>query len=63
MGKSAENRDKSLEKIRRMMEKEKANPDRVSKWLKVMEYKKKLFALEDQIDKMTKQLAQKKKSG
>lgn len=26
---------------------------RVSKWLKIMDYKKKIFALEDEIDKLT----------
>ncbi|MFH1645284.1 MAG: hypothetical protein ABIB11_02590 [Candidatus Omnitrophota bacterium] len=26
---------------------------KVSKWLKVMDYKKKIFALEDQIDKLS----------
>lgn len=41
------------------MEKDKANPHRMSKWLKVMESKKMLFALEDEINKLTTQLKNK----
>jgi hypothetical protein len=41
------------------MDKDKANPQRCSKWLKLMESKKMLFALEDEIDKLTTQLKSK----
>jgi len=45
-----------LRKLRHDMEKDKANPQRFSKWFKIMESKKTLFALEDEIDKLTRQL-------
>ena len=55
--KNKEQRRKTvLKKLRHDMEKDKANPHRVSKWLKVMESKKMLFALEDEISKLTRQL-------
>jgi hypothetical protein len=38
------------------MNKDKANPQRLSKWFNIMDSKKKLFALEDEIDRMTKEL-------
>ena len=48
-----------LKKLQHDMEKDKANPHRMSKWLKVMESKKMLFALEDEINKLTTQLKNK----
>jgi hypothetical protein len=48
-----------LRKLRHDMDKDKANPQRFSKWLKIMESKKTLFALEDEIDKLTRQLKSK----
>jgi len=42
------------------MKKDKANPQRVSNWLKVMESKRKVFTLEDEIDKITRALKSKK---
>ena len=41
------------------MDKDKANSQRLSKWLKIMESKKTLFTLEDEIDKLTRQLRSK----
>jgi hypothetical protein len=49
-----------LKKLRHDMEKDKANPQRFSKWLKIMESKKTLFTLEDEIDKLTSQLKDKR---
>lgn len=49
-------RDKALRKIRMDMQKDKTDPSRVSKWLKLMESKKRVFALEDEIDKITQRL-------
>ena len=58
--KSKEQRRKTvLKKLQHDMEKDKANPHRMSKWLKVMESKKMLFALEDEINKLTTQLKSK----
>jgi hypothetical protein len=58
--KSKEQRRKTvLKKLHSDMEKDKANPHRMSKWLKVMESKKMLFALEDEISKLTRQLKSK----
>ena len=48
-----------LKKLRKDMQKDKANPQRLSKWLMLMESKKKLFALEDEIDRLRKGLATK----
>ncbi len=45
-----------LKKLEHEMKKDKANPQRVSNWLKVVESKRKVFALEDEIDKITKAL-------
>ncbi len=45
-----------LRKLRHDMKKDRANPQRLSKWLKVVESKRKVFALEDEIDKLTKAL-------
>jgi hypothetical protein len=56
-------RDIILKKLRRDMQKDKANPQMVSKWLKLMESKKKLFLLEDEIDKLTKQLKRRDAAG
>jgi hypothetical protein len=55
-------REKVLRKLRLEMSKDKANPSRMGKWLKLMESKKKLFGLEDEIDKLTRQLQGKKPS-
>ncbi|MDD5504074.1 MAG: hypothetical protein PHV77_02025 [Candidatus Omnitrophica bacterium] len=49
-----------LKKLQHDMEKDKAKPHRLSKWLKVMESKKMLFALEDEIDRLIKELESKK---
>jgi len=48
-----------IKKLERDMKKDTANPQKVSKWLKVVETKKRLFVLEDQIDKLLKQLKDK----
>ena len=53
-------RDKVLRKLRMDMQKDKTDSLRLSKWLKLMESKKKAFALEDEIDKLTQQLKNKK---
>jgi len=45
-----------LKKLQKDMEKDRANPQKVSKWLKLVETKKRLFSLEDEMDKLTKQL-------
>ncbi|MDP8293185.1 MAG: hypothetical protein RAP41_02010 [Candidatus Orphnella occulta] len=49
-----------IKKIEHEMKKDKANPQRVSNWLKVMESKRKVFTLEDEIDKITRALKSKK---
>lgn len=54
------NREKSLHALRLRMEKDKASPSRISKWLKLMESKKKLFLLEDEIDRISRELQEKK---
>jgi len=51
-----ERRKTVLRKLRHDMSKDKASPQRLSKWLKIMESKKTLFTLEDEIDKLTRQL-------
>jgi len=53
-------REKALKAIKESMGKDKADPSRLSKWLKLMDCKKQLFSLEDQIDKLTRQLHEKK---
>jgi len=45
-----------LRKLRSDMKKDESDPSRLSKWLKLMESKKQLFTLEDEIDKLTKAL-------
>jgi len=45
-----------MKKLQHDMKKDKANPQRLSKWLKVVESKRKVFTLEDEIDKLTKAL-------
>jgi hypothetical protein len=45
-----------LRKLRHDMNKDKANTQRFSTWLKIMESKKTLFSLEDEIDRLTRQL-------
>jgi len=45
-----------IKKLERDMKKDMANPQKVSKWLKVVESKKRLFVLEDEIDKLLRQL-------
>jgi len=54
-----ERRKTILRKLRHDMDKDKANSQRLSKWLKIMESKKTLFTLEDEIDKLTRQLRSK----
>ena len=49
----------ALRKLKSDMEKDKADSKRVSKWLKLMESKKRLFALEDEIDKINRSLKNK----
>jgi hypothetical protein len=56
MKNKAQRRKTVLKKLRHDMDKDKANPQRFSKWLKIMDSKKTLFALEDEIDKLTSQL-------
>jgi uncharacterized small protein (DUF1192 family) len=55
-----ERRSTILKKLKHDISKDKANPDRISKWLKVMESKKRLFALEDEIDKLMSELKKEK---
>ena len=54
-----ERRKTVLRKLRHDMSKDKASPQRLSKWLKMVESKKTLFTLEDEIDKLTRQLKSK----
>lgn len=49
-----------IKKLQHEMKKDKANPQRLSNWLKVVESKRKVFALEDEIDKLTKALKSKR---
>lgn len=51
-----ERRKTVIKKLQREMEKDKTCPQRLSKWLKVIESKRKVFDLEDEIDKITKAL-------
>ncbi len=51
-----ERRKTVLRKLRHDMSKDKASPQRLSKWLKMVESKKTLFTLEDEIDKLARQL-------
>jgi uncharacterized small protein (DUF1192 family) len=55
-----ERRKTILKKLKHDIAKDKANPDRISKWLMVMESKKRLFALEDEIDKLMSELKNEK---
>jgi hypothetical protein len=55
-----ERRKTILKKLKHDLAKDKANPDRISKWLMVMESKKRLFALEDEIDKLMSELKNEK---
>jgi hypothetical protein len=55
-----ERRKTILKKLKHDIAKDKANPDRISKWLMVMESKKRLFALEDEIDKLMRDLKKEK---
>jgi uncharacterized small protein (DUF1192 family) len=55
-----ERRKTILKKLKHDIAKDKANPDRISKWLMVMESKKRLFALEDEIDKLMSELKKEK---
>ena len=50
------NRKMTLRMLRLAMLKDRADPEKLSKWFKLMECKKKIFALEDEINKITKQL-------
>jgi len=56
------NREKELERLRHDMAKDKADQPRFSKWIKLMESKKNLFAIEDEIDKLINDLKDKKAS-
>jgi hypothetical protein len=56
MKKKQERRKTILKKLKHDIAKDKANPERFSKWLNVIESKKRLFALEDQIDKLMDEL-------
>ena len=49
-------RKRTLKKLRLDIQRDKADPKKLSKWLKVMECKKQIFALEDRMDKLTKSL-------
>ena len=49
-------RDKVLQRMNARMQRDKSAPLKVSKWLKLMDCKKQLFALEDEIDKITREL-------
>ncbi|MFH1868095.1 MAG: hypothetical protein ABH843_03900 [Candidatus Omnitrophota bacterium] len=49
-------RKKTLRRLRLAMFKDRADPEKLGKWFKLMESKKKIFALEDEINKLTKQL-------
>ena len=55
-------RKRALRKLSLDMERDRARPSRVAKWLKLMESKKKFFAMEDEIDKITQQLRNKRSS-
>lgn len=57
---SKQRRKTILKKLKHDIAKDKANPDRISKWLTVMESKKRLFALEDEIDKLMRGLKKEK---
>lgn len=52
-------RKKILRALRLEMARDKVCPSKISKWLKLMECKKKLFSLEDEIDRITRQLQNK----
>ena len=49
-------RKRTLKKLRLDIQRDKADPKKLSKWLKVMESKKQIFALEDRMDRLTKSL-------
>lgn len=49
-------RKATLRRLRLAMAKDKADPEKLSKWFKVMECKKKIFSLEDEINKITRKL-------
>jgi len=52
-------RKRALRKLQLDMQRDKADPKKLSKWLKVMECKKQIFSLEDRMDKLTKSLENK----
>jgi len=54
-------REKALREIKENMGRDRSDPPRFSKWLKLMDCKKQLFSLEDQIDKLTGQLHEKRR--
>lgn len=58
--KKRSSREKALRLLRFKMARDKTNPSRLSKWFKLMESKKKLFALEDEIDRLTRELQDRK---
>jgi hypothetical protein len=58
--KKLDKRKTVIKKLKHDMEKDKANPQRLSKWFMLMESKKKLFALEDEIDRLTSELKPKR---
>jgi len=49
-------RKRTLKKLRLDIQRDKADPKKLSKWLKVMECKKQIFTLEDRMDRLTKSL-------
>jgi len=52
--KSKDNRRKTIiKKLQHEMKKDRTCPQRLAKWLKVIESKKKVFDLEDEIDRIT----------
>ena len=52
-------RQKTLRRLRLAMARDNADPAKLSKWFKLMECKKKLFTLEDEINRITKELKNK----
>jgi hypothetical protein len=49
-------RKRALRMLRLSMTKDKADPEKLAKWFKVMDCKKKIFALEDEINRITSQI-------
>ena len=53
-------RKKILLKMQKEMKKDKKDPSQIASWLKIMDCKKKLFSLEDEIDNIADELKRKK---